>query len=100
MVTPEDVRWSIERGFKLRSTFHREAFWDVVGADACNRRPATCRLTKGIAIDPSANTVTFHLTQPDPDFLLNLAWPDAYVVPAGTPAREVGTTPSQPPAPT
>jgi len=93
VVTLEDVRSSIERGFKMRSTFHRDSFWEVVGADACNRRPATCRLTKGIAIDPSANTVTFHLTQPDPDFLLNLAWPDAYVVPAGTPAREVGTTP-------
>jgi peptide/nickel transport system substrate-binding protein len=93
VVTPEDVRSSIERGFKMRSTFHRDSFFEVIGADACNRRPATCQLSKGIAIDPSANTVTFHLTQPDPDFLLNLAWPDAFVMPAGTPAKEVGTTP-------
>jgi peptide/nickel transport system substrate-binding protein len=93
VVTPQDVRWSIERGFKMRSPFTRDSFWDVVGADACNRRPATCRLTKGIAIDPPANTVTFHLSEPDPDFLVNLAFPAAYLLPAGTPAKEVGTTP-------
>ena len=56
-------------------------------------RPATCRLSRGIVTDPSANTVTFHLTRPDPDFLLGLAQPTAFVVPAGTPARDVGTSP-------
>jgi YVTN family beta-propeller protein len=93
VVTPEDVRWSIERGFRLRSTMHRESFQGVVGADACTRRPATCRLSKGIVTDPSANTVTFHLTRPDPNFLLDLAQPTAFVVPAGTPAKDVGTSP-------
>jgi peptide/nickel transport system substrate-binding protein len=93
VVTPQDVRWSIERSFKLRSRLHRESFRDVVGADACIRRPATCRLPKGIVIDPAANTVTFHLTRPDPNFLVNLAQPTAFVVPAGTPARDVGTSP-------
>ena len=93
VVTPEDVRWSIERGFRLRSAQHRESFQGVVGADACSRRPATCRLSKGIVTDPSANTVTFHLTRPDPDFLQDLAQPTAFVVPAGTPARDVGTSP-------
>ena len=93
VVTPEDVRWSIERGFKLRSTWHREFLRGVVGAEACSRRPATCRLSRGIVTDPSANTVTFHLTRPDPDFLANLAQPTAFVVPAGTPAKDVGTSP-------
>jgi YVTN family beta-propeller protein len=93
VVTPEDVRWSIERSFKLRSRTHRESFRGVVGADACSRSPATCRLSRGIVIDPSANTVTFHLTRPDPNFLLNLAQPTAFVVPAGTPAKDVGTSP-------
>jgi len=92
-VTPEDVRWSIERGFRLRSTMHRESFRGVVGANACTSSPATCRLSKGIVIDPSANTVTFHLARPDPDFLLNLAQPTAFVVPAGTPTKDVGTSP-------
>jgi peptide/nickel transport system substrate-binding protein len=57
------------------------------------RHPASCRLSKGIVTDPSANTVTFHLTRPDPDFLANLAQPNASVVPAGTPARDLGTRP-------
>jgi peptide/nickel transport system substrate-binding protein len=93
VVTPEDVRWSIERGFRLRSTWHREFLRGVVGADACSRSPATCRLSRGIVTDPSANTVTFHLTRPDPNFLLGLAQPTAFVVPAGTPAKDVGTSP-------
>jgi peptide/nickel transport system substrate-binding protein len=93
VVTPEDVRSSVERGFKMRSTYAQGSFWGVVGADACNRRPATCRLSRGIVTDPLANTVTFHLTEPDPDFLFGLAEPAAFVVPAGTPARDVGTTP-------
>jgi peptide/nickel transport system substrate-binding protein len=93
VVTPADVRWSMERGFRLRSTIHRQAFQPIVGADACISRPVTCRLTRGIVIDPSANTVTFHLTRPDPDFLLNLAQPNASVVPAGTPATDLGTRP-------
>jgi YVTN family beta-propeller protein len=92
VVTPEDVRWSIERGFKLRSVEHREAFRGVVGADACSSHPATCRLTRGIVTDPSANTVTFHLTRPDPNFLLELAQPNASVIPAGTPATDLGTS--------
>ena len=93
VVTPEDVRWSIERGFKLRSAEHRQYLRGVVGAEACSRQPATCRLSRGIVTDPSANTVTFHLTRPDPDFLLGLAQPTAFVVPAGTPAKDVGTSP-------
>jgi YVTN family beta-propeller protein len=93
VVTPEDVRWSIERGFKLRSAEHRAYLRGVVGADACSSRPATCRLSKGIVTDPSANTVTFHLTRPDPDFLLGLAQPTAFVVPVGTPAKDVGASP-------
>ncbi len=36
---------------------------------------------------PSSNTVTFHLTAPDPDFLYKLALPIADAVPAGTPAQ-------------
>jgi YVTN family beta-propeller protein len=94
VVKPEDVRASFERGFKLRSRLHRDFFGDVVGGEACTRRPATCQLTKGIVTDPAANTVTFHLTRPDPEFLVKLAYPTAFVVPAGTPARDVGTSPA------
>jgi YVTN family beta-propeller protein len=94
LVKPDDVRSSFERGFKLRSIFHRDWFRGVVGGEACSHRPATCNLSKGILTDPSANTVTFHLTRPDPEFLVKLADPTAFVVPAGTPARDVGTSPA------
>jgi peptide/nickel transport system substrate-binding protein len=93
VVRPEDVRASIERGFKLRSTFHRDRFRGVVGGEACARQPRTCDLSKGIVTDPAANTVTFHLSRPDPEFLVKLADPTAFVVPAGTLATDVGISP-------
>jgi peptide/nickel transport system substrate-binding protein len=93
VVKPRDVRSSIERGFKLRSIFHRDWFRGVVGGEACTRQPKACDLSEGIVTDPAANTVTFHLTRPDPEFLVKLTNPTAFVVPAGTPAKDVGTSP-------
>jgi peptide/nickel transport system substrate-binding protein len=93
LVKPEDVRASIERGFKLRSLVADYFLRGVVGGQACTRRPEACDLSKGIVTDPAANTVTFHLTRPDPEFLVKLALATALVVPAGTPARDVGTSP-------
>jgi peptide/nickel transport system substrate-binding protein len=37
--------------------------------------------------DPASNTVTFHLTAPDPDLLHKLTLPAAFAVPAGTPLK-------------
>jgi YVTN family beta-propeller protein len=93
LVKPEDVRASIERGFKLRSLVADYFLRGVVGGQACSRRPEACDLSEGIVTDPAANTVTFHLTRPDPEFLVKLALATALVVPAGTPARDVGTSP-------
>jgi peptide/nickel transport system substrate-binding protein len=93
LVKPEDVRASIERGFKLRSRSHRERFRGIVGGQACTRQPQACDLSEGIVTDPAANTVAFHLTRPDPEFLVKLADPNAFVIPADTPARDVGTSP-------
>jgi YVTN family beta-propeller protein len=94
LVKPEDVRASMERGFKLRSSFARFFFSGLVGGEACVSRPATCDLSEGIVTDPAANTVTFHLSRPDPEFLVKLAQPYSFVVPADTPARGVGTSPA------
>jgi peptide/nickel transport system substrate-binding protein len=58
--------------------------------------PRHCALARGIVVDDSANTVTFHLTAPDPDFLYKLAFPWASAVPADTPDRPLGR--SMPPA--
>ena len=70
-----------------------------IALDAGDRRLAlTCRdgaveahvasLSRGIVIDPRAETITLHLTEPDPDLLDYLAGPFGYVVPADHPFGE------------
>ena len=61
------------------------AFGGIVGAAQCERSPGRCDLARGIVTSDTANTVTFHLTAPDPQFLYKLAFPWAYAVPPGTP---------------
>jgi YVTN family beta-propeller protein len=70
----------------------------IVGAQKCLQRPARCDLSQGVVADDAANTVTVHLTKPDPDLFAQLTLPAAYPVPPGTevslPARTVpGTGP-------
>jgi YVTN family beta-propeller protein len=91
-VSPGDFRRALERVFKLRSdgAYHYAA---IEGAEACTRQPDTCDLSTGIVTDDAANSVTFHLVEPDPDFLYRLALPFAFAVPAETPDVAVDTTP-------
>jgi YVTN family beta-propeller protein len=92
VVKPSDFRYAIERDFKVGSP--GIGFYEgIVGAAACAKRPKRCDLSKGIVADDSANTVTFHLGAADPELPYKLALPFAYAVPAGTPARDVGTRP-------
>jgi len=84
-VRPEDFRRAIERVFSLESP-GSDYYRTILGADACQRKPGDpCHLDRGIVADDAANTVTFHLSAPDPDFLDALAMPFAYAVPAGSP---------------
>jgi peptide/nickel transport system substrate-binding protein len=55
----------------------------IVGADRCSKR--ACDLSKGVVADDRAGTVTFHLREPDPDFLFKLALPGGAAVPKGAP---------------
>jgi ABC-type transport system substrate-binding protein len=89
-----DFRRAIERSFHLPSDpdqccWGSVYFTSIVGTDACVNEahaPATdCDLSAGIVTDDSAHTVTFHLKNPDPDFLYKLAVPPAYPVPASVP---------------
>jgi len=90
-VRPEDFRRAIERVFT-----NLDANGDpspgvaymsgIVGADACTPGHP-CNLSKGIETDDGAGTVTFHLTESEPDFLYRLALPFAFAVPADTPDR-------------
>jgi YVTN family beta-propeller protein len=86
-VRPEDFRRAIERDYSLGSpgSFY---FDTIVGAEECQRREP-CDLSAGIETDDDAGTVTFHLVEPDPDFLNKLTMPFAFAVPAGTPDTAV-----------
>jgi peptide/nickel transport system substrate-binding protein len=94
---PEDFRRAIERVFANLGEDGRPSggvlyFSDIAGADECvPGKP--CDLSDGIVGDDDAGTVTFHLTEPDPDFLYRLALPFAFAVPAATPDSVAGATP-------
>lgn len=96
-VRPEDFRRAIERVFaNLDSDGNPSGgvtyFSGIVGANACE--PGNpCDLSRGIVADDDAGTVTFHLTEPNPEFLYALSLPFAFAVPAETPDTLPGTTP-------
>ena len=79
-VRPGDIRRAIERFFRLGSPESPDYYGRIVGAPACRRRPAACDLSPGIVADPAANTVTIHLSRPDPNLLAVLALPFANAV--------------------
>jgi peptide/nickel transport system substrate-binding protein len=89
----EDFRRAIERLFRVRSP-GATYYTGIVGAGACVRQPRTCDLSSGIETDDAAGTVVFHLRAPDPDFLFKLTVVGfSAPVPAGTPNRQLRSTP-------
>jgi peptide/nickel transport system substrate-binding protein len=92
-VTVADVKASFQRLFKVASPNAGSWYNVIAGADACLKTPATCTLAGGVVTDAATGSVTFHLTQPDPAFLDQLAMPFASVLPAGSPPTDAGTTP-------
>ena len=92
-VTTDDVVASFQRIFKVSSPTAGTFFNVIVGADKCLADGASCTLEGGVAADAKARTITFHLTHPDSEFLLKLGVPHAYVLPADSPAKDVGTVP-------
>ena len=92
VVRPEDFRRAIERLFRLGFSGHMY-FTRIIGGRRCEKAPKTCDLSKGIVVDTAAQSVTFRLVAPDPDFLLKLTLPAANPVPPGIPDRDVGTRP-------
>jgi peptide/nickel transport system substrate-binding protein len=95
LVQPQDIRTGLERMFRLGSTSRigvTYLYSHIVGAGRCLKTPGRCDLRRGIVADDSASTVTFRLTSPDPDFLVELALPFATAVPAGVPLH-IGTHP-------
>ncbi len=84
-VQASDVIRSIERA--LLAPFGNVSFGNLVGAASCTSA-RSCDLSGAIVADDRTGTVTFHLRQPDPNFLVSLAWPTASIVPADTPLSE------------
>jgi len=92
-VRPGDFRHGLERLFRLNTGFAGAYYEHLVGAGACLAHPSSCDLARGIVGDDAANTVTFHLVTPDPEFLDELALSVAVAVPSGTPDHDVGSHP-------
>jgi YVTN family beta-propeller protein len=86
---PADFRRALERFFRLGPVADIPFYDAIDGAAACRARRATCDLSRGIVADDRANTVTFHLTRPDPNLLFSLAVSFAHPVAPGAPPRPV-----------
>jgi len=92
LVRPEDFRRALERLFRINLGGGPASFFysSLLGARQCERSPHRCDLTRAIVANDQANTVTFHLAAPDPEFLYKLALPFADAVPTGTPDHPIG----------
>jgi YVTN family beta-propeller protein len=86
LVRPEDFRHALERELILGAS--GGPFANVVGGEACH--PSHCDLSRGVVSDDAANTVTFHLVAPNPEFLARLTLADAVAAPLGTPNHDIG----------
>ena len=93
LVRPEDFRRALQRDLTLGPDPGYGAFANVVGGAACAAHPSHCDLSRGVVTNDAANTVTFHLVAPDPEFLARLSLQDAEAIPAGTPNHDVGLHP-------
>ncbi|MGZ4285366.1 MAG: ABC transporter substrate-binding protein [Solirubrobacteraceae bacterium] len=91
-LAPADVKATFERLFKIGDSPNAGSWYSViVGASECVKQPTTCDLSRGVVI--KGNTVTFHLTRGDPEFLQKLAMPFAFILPAETPTKHLDMPP-------
>jgi YVTN family beta-propeller protein len=76
-----DIRFGLERAFQIDPGGGAAGpvyFSELVGAEACGKAQAPaprCDLSAAVVADDATNAVTFHLTNPDPNFLYKLALP-------------------------
>jgi ABC-type transport system substrate-binding protein/DNA-binding SARP family transcriptional activator len=81
-VRTDDVRASLERAVQVSREEFPGWFSAIVGAPACAARPQRCDLSRGIAVDERARTVTLRLRRPEPTILYRLAATPGLVLPA------------------
>ena len=80
-VRASDFRRGIQRELSFGDV--PDYFEGIVGAPACVRNPRRCDLSAGIVTDDTAGTVTFRLSEADPDFPDKLALLMAAPAPPG-----------------
>jgi YVTN family beta-propeller protein len=86
------------RGLQRQLSFGDEPgyYQAILGAPACQLNPKRCDLSAGIITDDAAGTVTFHLSQADPDFLDKLALLMAAPAPPGAASHPMDRAPFLP----
>lgn len=89
----KDVVASFQRIFKVSGPTSGTFYAGIVGADKCLADTKSCTLEGGVVGDGAAGTVTLNLTKPDAEILYKLALPHAVVLPADTPAEDMGSKP-------
>ncbi|HEX9505606.1 MAG TPA: ABC transporter substrate-binding protein, partial [Acidimicrobiia bacterium] len=90
LVRPEDFRTAIERLFRVGAGWSSN-YTSIVGTGGCTR--SACDLSQGIVVDDATRTITFHLSEPDPDFRSSMTSIGSAPVPRGVPFHDVGFTP-------
>lgn len=90
-VHPEDFRHGLERVFALNPAA-RSFFTDLLGASNCSG-VTPCDLSRAVVIDDARDTVEFHLSTADSDFLDKLAFAFTAPVPKSVPSLDRGATP-------
>jgi ABC-type transport system substrate-binding protein/DNA-binding SARP family transcriptional activator len=86
-VRPQDFRKALESEY-AHSRGLAALGVPLVGAERCRLAARRCDLSRGVAVDEAAGTITFRLSKPDPAFLYKLALPFGAAVPAGSPPGE------------
>jgi peptide/nickel transport system substrate-binding protein len=89
----KDVVASLQRIFKVSSPTAGGFYSVIVGADKCLKDAKTCTLEGGVVGDEAAGTVTINLIHPDAELFDKLALPHATILPADSPAEDVGSKP-------
>ncbi|RUV39230.1 ABC transporter substrate-binding protein [Mesorhizobium sp. M7A.F.Ca.MR.148.00.0.0] len=89
----KDVVASFQRIFKVSGPTSGTFYAGIVGADKCLADTKSCTLEGGVVGDEAAGTITINITKPDAELLYKLALPHAVVLPADTPAEDMGSKP-------
>jgi peptide/nickel transport system substrate-binding protein len=89
----KDVVASFQRIFKVSGPTSGTFYAGIVGADKCLADTKSCTLEGGVVGDEAAGTITINITKPDAELLYKLALPHAVVLPADTPAEDLGSKP-------